>query len=184
MEELLILVDRCDRKKGCAPKLEAHKKGYLHRAFSIFIFDHAGRLLLQQRAFGEYHSEGLWTNTCCGHPRPGERTKAAAVRRLQEEMGIACSLYKVSSLLYREQVSNQLIEHEFDHIFIGIAPGNPTANPVEVHAWQWMNLSQVCAHISAAPETFTVWLRRVFETIGFAGVHAWSERPATGAATD
>ncbi|MCP1464166.1 isopentenyl-diphosphate Delta-isomerase [Pseudomonas sp. S3E17] len=175
MSELLILVDRHDRKKGCAPKLEAHRTGQLHRAFSVFIFDDAGRLLLQQRAFGKYHSQGLWTNTCCGHPRPGERTKTAAERRLREEMGITCSLRKVSTLLYREPISNQLIEHEFDHIFVGVNPGDPIANPNEAHAWQWTTLAQIHARINAAPGTFTVWFRRIFESIGLAGVHAWKE---------
>ena len=175
MEELLILVDQYDRKKGCAPKLEAHQKGQLHRAFLIFIFDHAGALLLQQRAFGKYHSQGLWTNTCCGHPRPGERTKAAAARRLQEEMGITCSLHKVSTLLYREKVSNQLIEHEFDHIFVGISRSDPIANPDEAHAWRWMKLSHIHTQIDATPGAFTVWFRRIFETIGLAGVLAWKE---------
>lgn len=175
MSELLILVDRHDRKKGCAPKLEAHRKGQLHRAFSIFIFDDAGRLLLQQRALGKYHSQGLWTNTCCGHPRPGERTKAAAERRLREEMGITCSLRKVSTLLYREPVSNRFIEHEFDHIFVGFNPDDPIVNPNEAQAWQWTTLAQIHAQINAAPGTFTVWFRRIFESIGLAGARAWKE---------
>ncbi|EJL93397.1 isopentenyl-diphosphate delta-isomerase, type 1 [Pseudomonas sp. GM102] len=175
MEELLILVDQHDRKKGFAPKLQAHQQGLLHRAFSIFIFDQAGRLLLQQRAFGKYHSQGLWTNTCCGHPRPGERTLAAAKRRLQEEMGMTCSLRKVSTLLYREQVSNQLIEYEFDHVFVGISDGDPVANPEEAHAWQWLKLSQICERITAGPESFTFWFRRILQTTGPAGISAWKE---------
>ncbi|MCO8309060.1 isopentenyl-diphosphate Delta-isomerase [Pseudomonas mandelii] len=175
MEELLILVDQRDRKKGYAPKLQAHQQGLLHRAFSIFIFDHAGRLLLQQRAFGKYHSQGLWTNTCCGHPRPGERTMAAAKRRLQEEMGMTCPLRKVSTLLYREQVSNQMIEHEFDHVFVGISDLDPVANPEEAHAWQWLTLSQICERIAAAPESFTFWFRRILQTTGPAGISAWKE---------
>ncbi|WP_433783463.1 isopentenyl-diphosphate Delta-isomerase [Pseudomonas frederiksbergensis] len=179
MEELLILVDLNDRKKGCAPKLQAHQKGLLHRAFSIFIFDHAGCLLLQQRAFGKYHSQGLWTNTCCGHPRPGERTMAAAKRRLLEEMGMTCSLRKVSTLLYREQVSNQLIEHEFDHVFVGISDCDPIANPEEAHAWQWLQLSQIPERIAAAPETFTIWFRRILQTTGPAGISAWKELAET-----
>jgi isopentenyl-diphosphate delta-isomerase len=179
MEELLVLVDQHDRKKGCAPKLQAHQQGLLHRAFSIFIFDQAGRLLLQQRAFGKYHSQGLWTNTCCGHPRPGERTMAAAKRRLQEEMGMTCPLRKVSTLLYREQVSNQLIEHEFDHIFVGISHCDPVANPEEAHAWQWLQLSQISKRIDAAPERFTIWFRRIFQTTGSAGISAWKELAET-----
>ncbi|SDR39410.1 isopentenyl-diphosphate delta-isomerase [Pseudomonas grimontii] len=175
MEELLILVDQRDRKKGCVPKLQPHRQGLLHRAFSIFIFDHAGRLLLQQRAFGKYHSQGLWTNTCCGHPRLGERTPAAAKRRLQEEMGMTCSLRKVSTLLYREQVSNQLIEHEFDHIFAGISDCNPVATPAQAHAWQWLTTSQIAERIGAAPEGFTFWFRRILKATGTARVSAWKE---------
>ncbi|CAI8937152.1 Isopentenyl-diphosphate Delta-isomerase [Pseudomonas sp. IT-P2] len=179
MEELLILVNRRDRKKGCAPKLQAHQFGLLHRAFSIFIFDNTGRVLLQQRAFGKYHSQGLWTNTCCGHPRLGERTLSAAKRRLQEEMGITCSLRKVSTLLYREEVSNQLIEHEFDHVFVGVSDCDPIANPEEAHAWQWLKLSQLPARIAAAPETFTVWFRRIVETTGVARISTWKELAKT-----
>ncbi|EJM61790.1 isopentenyl-diphosphate delta-isomerase, type 1 [Pseudomonas sp. GM50] len=179
MEELLILVDQHDRKKGFAPKLQAHQQGLLHRAFSIFIFDQAGRLLLQQRAFGKYHSQGLWTNTCCGHPRPGERTMAAAKRRLQEEMGMTCPLRKVSTLLYREQVSNQLIEYEFDHLFVGISHCDPVANPEEAHAWQWLQLSQISERIDAAPERFTIWFRRILQTTGPAGISAWTELTET-----
>ncbi|MDZ5431651.1 isopentenyl-diphosphate Delta-isomerase [Pseudomonas fluorescens] len=173
MEELLILVDKHDRKQGCAPKLQAHQQGLLHRAFSIFIFDQDGRVLLQQRAFGKYHSQGLWTNTCCGHPRPGERTLAAAKRRLQEEMGITCSLRKVASLLYCEQVSNQLIEHEYDHVFVGISGTDPIANPEEAHSWQWISLTQIPASIAAAPDTFSIWFRRIFETTRPADFKAW-----------
>lgn len=179
MEELLILVDQHDRKKGCAPKLQAHQQGLLHRAFSIFIFDHAGRFLLQQRAFGKYHSQGLWTNTCCGHPRLGERTLAAAKRRLQEEMGLNCSLRKVSTLLYREQVSNQLIEHEFDHIFVGISDYDPVANPEEAYAWQRLTLAQIYERIAAAPENFTFWFRRILQATGPAGISAWKELAET-----
>lgn len=175
MDELLVLVDRHDRIKGCAPKLQAHEQGLLHRAFSIFIFDPAGRLLLQQRAFDKYHSQGLWTNTCCGHPRPGERTMAAAKRRLQEEMGMTCSLRKVSTLLYREQVSNQLIEHEFDHVFVGISDCNPVANPEEANAWQWLTISQICEQVAAVPERFSFWFRRILQTTGPAGISAWKE---------
>ncbi|WP_433736264.1 isopentenyl-diphosphate Delta-isomerase [Pseudomonas putida] len=179
MEELLILVDTHDRKRGYAPKLLVHQQGLLHRAFSIFIFDKDGRLLLQQRALGKYHSQGLWTNTCCGHPRPGERTMAAAKRRLQEEMGISCPLRKVATLLYREQVSNQLIEHEYDHVFAGLCHTDPVANPEEAHSWQWLALSQITARIAAAPDTFSIWFRRIFETRSPADLKAWNEMAQT-----
>ncbi|MHC8327944.1 isopentenyl-diphosphate Delta-isomerase [Pseudomonas sp. LB1P83] len=175
MDEFLILVDRQNRKKGIAEKLQAHQLGLLHRAFSIFIFDSKGRLLLQQRAFGKYHSEGLWSNTCCGHPRPGERTAAAAKRRLSEEMGITCQLRKVFTLIYREPVSNQLIEYEYGHIFVGTCDCEPVANPEEANDWQWQTLSELPACIAAAPETFTVWFRRIVEDAGLAGLSAWKD---------
>lgn len=121
MEEL-VLVDEYDRATGTAEKMQVHRDGLLHRAFSIFIFDLKGRLLLQKRALGKYHSQGLWTNTCCGHPRPGEPTLAAARRRLLEEMGIDCPvLMEVEAFVYRTQVSNGLIENEYDHIYVGLS---------------------------------------------------------------
>jgi isopentenyl-diphosphate delta-isomerase type 1 len=175
MEELLILVSPKDRQTGYAPKLQVHQQGLRHRAFSIFIFDRDGRLLLQQRALGKYHSAGLWTNTCCGHPRWGERTVAAAQRRLREEMGICCKLFKVSTLLYHEPVSNQLIEHEYDHVFAGICDIDPVADLDEAHSWQWQTLSQIPAAIDAAPQTFTAWFRRIFEKYGLDGVRQWHE---------
>jgi len=173
MEELLILVNANDDETGTALKLPAHEQGLLHRAFSVFIFDDHDRLLLQQRALGKYHSQGLWTNTCCGHPRHGEQTLVAARRRLYEEMGLACELLEVSTLLYHEQVSNQLIEHEYDHVFAGISHDDPVANPEEAHAWQWLNLDEIPGRISAAPDTFTVWFRRLFERTGLAGIRRW-----------
>jgi isopentenyl-diphosphate delta-isomerase len=175
MDEFLILVDRQGRKKGIAEKLQAHQQGLLHRAFSIFIFDSHGRLLLQQRAFGKYHSEGLWSNTCCGHPRPGERTAAAAKRRLFEEMGITCQLRKVFTLLYREPVSNQLIEYEYGHIYVGTSDCDPVANPEEANDWQWQTLSELPVRIAAAPEAFTIWFRRMLETIGPTGLSTWKD---------
>ncbi|AZD03482.1 MULTISPECIES: isopentenyl-diphosphate Delta-isomerase [Pseudomonas] len=173
MEETLILVNANDDETGTAHKLPIHKQGLLHRAFSIFIFDDHDRLLLQQRAFGKYHSQGLWTNTCCGHPRHGEQTLAAARRRLREEMGLSCELLEVATLLYREQVSNQLIEHEYDHVFAGISHVDPQANPVEAHAWQWLDLAEIPERIGTAPDSFTVWFRRLFETPGLAGIRDW-----------
>ena len=180
MDEFLILVDRHGRKKGIAEKLQAHQQGLLHRAFSIFIFDRDGRLLLQQRALGKYHSQGLWSNTCCGHPRPGERTAAAAKRRLLEEMGITCQLRKVFTLLYREPVSNQLIEYEYGHIYVGVSDCDPVANPEEANDWQWQPLPELTARIAAAPETFTIWFRRLLDTCGPAGLNTWKDQALTG----
>ncbi|AZE52994.1 Isopentenyl-diphosphate Delta-isomerase [Pseudomonas synxantha] len=173
MEETLILVNENDCQTGSAEKLYIHQQGLLHRAFSIFIFDQQGRLLLQQRALGKYHSQGLWTNTCCGHPRCGEDTAAAAKRRLYEEMGLECELQSVFQLLYHEQVSNQLIEHEYDHVFAGICQQDPIANPEEAHAWQWLSLTQVSRCISQAPQTFSIWFRRIFEHHDVAGLRSW-----------
>lgn len=175
MEELLILVDQHDRETGFAPKLHTHQMGLLHRAFSIFIFDSTGRVLLQQRALSKYHSQGLWTNTCCGHPRYGEQTEAAAKRRLHEEMGLKCKLRKVSTLLYHEQVSNHLIEHEFDHIFSGISRTSPIANPNEAHSWQWLKPSEIFTRIATSPDHFSIWFRQIVEALGPSGLRTWKE---------
>lgn len=173
MDELLILVSPKDRRTGVACKTEVHRQGLRHRAFSILLFDPFGRLLLQQRALGKYHSGGLWTNTCCGHPRAGELTRVAAQRRLQEEMGLTCTLHKVASMLYHEEVSNQLIEHEFDHVFAGICGTNPVANPEEAADWEWLVLEEIAARINHTPEIFTVWFRKMFERFAAEGVRQW-----------
>ncbi|WP_434768329.1 family 2 encapsulin nanocompartment cargo protein terpene cyclase [Pseudomonas triticicola] len=175
MEEQLILVSPTDRQTGVAPKMQVHHQGLRHRAFSILLFDPQGRLLMQQRAFGKYHSGGLWTNTCCGHPRKGERTAVAANRRLQEEMGMTCRLQKVASMLYHEQVSDQLIEHEFDHVFAGISQTDPIANPEEAESWQWLSLEEVAEQIEHTPDMFTIWFRRMVEQFGIEGVRQWFE---------
>ncbi|NWB26761.1 isopentenyl-diphosphate Delta-isomerase [Pseudomonas gingeri] len=184
MEETLILVDEDDCETGSAHKLFIHQQGLRHRAFSIFIFDEQGCLLLQQRALGKYHSQGLWTNTCCGHPRLGEQTHAAAQRRLFEEMGLTCPLKKVASLLYREQVSNDLIEHEFDHLFVGTSDAPPAANPEEALAWKWMLLSDIPRCIAAEPQQYTVWFRRIFETYTLASLRAWQQLAVTVSSTN
>ncbi|MBA5983403.1 isopentenyl-diphosphate Delta-isomerase, partial [Pseudomonas sp. MD195_PC81_125] len=175
MEEQLILVSPKDRQTGVASKMEVHHQGLRHRAFSILLFDSQGRMLMQQRALGKYHSGGLWTNTCCGHPRPGERTAAAALRRLQEEMGTTCKLQKVASMIYYEQMSNQLIEHEFDHVFAGLSQLDPVANPEEVESWEWLSLEEITERIEQTPEQFTIWFRRMFEQFGTGGVRQWFE---------
>src|SRR2546423_9920022 len=129
--EQLILVDSSDREIGVGEKLETHREGRLHRAFSIFIFDGAGRLLLQKRAPTKYHSGGLWSNTACGHPRPGEETVAAAHRRLREEMGFDCELRAAFGFLYRAELRERLIEHEYDHVFVGEFRGAPAPDVAE-----------------------------------------------------
>src|SRR5687768_6652445 len=138
-EERVILVDGLDREIGSEEKLRAHRTGVLHRAFSVFVFDAHDRVLLQRRADGKYHSGGLWSNTCCGHPRPGESIESAALRRLRAEMGILeCKVRRVSSFLYRTAVGNGLVEHEVDHVVIGEWNGEPAPDPTEVSEWRWV----------------------------------------------
>jgi len=176
VEERIILVDTEDAAIGVAPKMHVHRKGLLHRAFSIFIFDARGRLLLQQRALGKYHSQGLWTNTCCGHPRHGESTVHAAKRRLQEEMGIDCEdLIEVHSFIYREQVSNQLIEHEYDHVFVGLSSSDPVPNRDEALDWKWLPLAELARDINVAPESYTVWFRKILDQEGVERIRAWND---------
>ena len=157
--ESVILVDLHDRPLGTAPKLEAHRRGDLHRAFSVLIHDGEGNLLLQKRHSDKYHSGGLWTNACCGHPRPGEATDAAALRRLAEEMGFSCELTPLRTLIYRADVGSGLIEHELVHLFLGCWRGAvaPDADEAEAHAWR--PLRAVRAEAAAKPERFTAWFR-------------------------
>jgi isopentenyl-diphosphate delta-isomerase len=152
-------VDAEDRITGRAGKLAAHQEGLLHRAFSVFVRDHRGRVLLQQRAAGKYHSAGLWTNTCCGHPRAGEETVAAAARRLGEEMGFSCDLVPLYATLYRAELSNGLIEHEFVHVFGGDFDGEPRPDPEEVSAWRWVTLDEIAAGVDSAPRAYSEWFR-------------------------
>ncbi len=159
MQEYVILVDDRDREVGTAEKLQAHREGRLHRAFSVFVVSDRGDLLLQQRAPHKYHSGGLWTNTCCSHPRPGETTHAAAHRRLWEEMGIRCPLQEIFHFIYRIQFDNGLWEHEFDRVFVGRFNGDPQPNPDEATAWQWVALDALQADIAIHPERYTYWLQ-------------------------
>ena len=138
--EKVILVDKNDKQVGLMPKLEAHKKGVLHRAFSIFIFNSKYELLLQKRASSKYHSGGLWTNTCCSHPREGEDILDAANRRLDEEMGIKTSLRKVYDFIYKAELDNQLTEHEFDHVFYGVFDNDPILNKNEAEDFKWVDM--------------------------------------------
>jgi isopentenyl-diphosphate delta-isomerase len=163
--EQVILVDEQDGEIGAMEKLQAHREGKLHRAFSVFIFDTAGRLLLQRRAEGKYHSPGLWTNTCCSHPRPGETNAAAASRRLQEEMGIRCELKEIFSFIYKAEVENGLTEHEYDHVFFGTCNDIPEINTEEVSEWKYESLSAIANDIKAHPKHYTVWFKLVFDKI-------------------
>jgi len=163
--EEIVLVDERDVQVGVAPKLAVHLEGRLHRAFSVFVFDPQGRMLLQRRAAGKYHSGGLWSNTACGHPRPGERTEAAAARRLHEEMGFQCDLTHRTEMVYRAEVRAGLVEHEFDHIFVGTYDGDPLPHPEEVAGWRWMDIADLHADVAAAPERYTPWFRLALEDL-------------------
>lgn len=158
MEESVVLVDPDDNEVGTMAKLQAHVEGRLHRAFSVFLFDADGRLLMQRRATGKYHSAGLWTNTCCSHPRPGEPVLAAAKRRLQEEMGISAPLTAGFTFTYRAEFSNGLIEHELDHVLFGTWSGPVAPDPAEVSEWRYATLEELDADLRACPERYTAWL--------------------------
>jgi isopentenyl-diphosphate delta-isomerase len=179
IDEVLIIVNEDDEAIGCGNKMQIHRDGVLHRAFSIFVFDSRGRMLLQQRAANKYHSGGLWSNTCCGHPRHGEDTRAAARRRLIEEMGFDCELEEVDVMVYRAPVSVGLIEHEYDHLLVGQFDGNPFPDPEEAYDWVWVEIDHLLARANACPDAFTVWFRRILAYLGSAGVHAWKVRALT-----
>ena len=162
-EDKVILVDKNDNQVGLMPKLEAHEKGVLHRAFSIFIFNSKYELLLQKRASSKYHSGGLWTNTCCSHPREGEDTLDAANRRLDEEMGIKTSLRKVYDFIYKAELDNQLTEHEFDHVFYGVFDNDPTLNKDEAEDFKWVDMETLNNDIIKNEDNYTVWFKIAFE---------------------
>ena len=159
MQEQVILVDELDNAIGTMEKMEAHEKGLLHRAFSVFIFNDKGELLLQQRALTKYHSAGLWTNTCCSHPRPSETTLDAAKRRLKEEMGLTCDVNHKTSFIYKTNFDNGLIEHEFDHVFFGNCDQEPSINPEEVESYLWMDVIIIIDDIKRDPEKYTSWFK-------------------------
>jgi isopentenyl-diphosphate delta-isomerase len=159
----VILVNEQDVAIGKLEKMEAHRRGILHRAFSIFIFDREGRMLLQQRAMGKYHSEGLWTNACCSHPRPGEDTEAAARKRLKEELGFETVIKPLFTFTYKASFENGLIEHEFDHVFVGIYDGAISPNSAEVMAHRYESLEEIAGELHRQPEKFTEWFRIAFE---------------------
>ena len=161
--EQVILVDENDRQIGLMEKQAAHVTPHLHRAFSVFIFNSKGELLMQQRALSKYHSPGLWTNTCCSHPRDGETTLEAARRRLMEEMGMSCDIKEVYSFIYKAPVGQGLTEHEFDHVFIGQSDMSPNINFDEVASWKYMSICDLSKDIKAYPELYTEWFKITFE---------------------
>jgi len=167
MEEV-ILVDINDEPVGVMEKMQAHRKGVLHRAFSIFIFNDKNEMLLQQRAITKYHSGGLWTNACCSHPRPGESTEAAALRRLQEELSFSAPITKIFDFHYDASFDNGLIEHEFDHVYVGSYTGNIEPNPTEVQDFCYKNMDEISATIDSHPYKYTAWF-----CIAFPKVKKW-----------
>lgn len=161
----VILVDEKDRPVGCMEKMQAHLEGKLHRAFSVFIFNSRGEMLLQQRAAGKYHSGGLWTNACCSHPGPGEETTAAAERRLMEELGFVTPVIKIFDFVYKAGFDNGLTEYEFDHVYTGRYEGGIEFNREEVMAVAWRSMEEIRHSLVAEPELYTAWFRLAFPKV-------------------
>jgi isopentenyl-diphosphate delta-isomerase len=164
MEEV-ILVDEQDKEIGVMEKMEAHVKGRLHRAFSIFIFNNKNEMLLQQRATGKYHSGGLWTNACCSHPKPGESIEDAAARRLKEELGFETPLDKIFDFTYKASFDNGLTEHEFDHVFTGIYNGEMNINKNEAENVCFRSMEEIESDLQTHPHKFTAWFSLAFPRI-------------------
>ena len=164
-EEKVVLVDKEDFQLGLMPKLEAHRKGVLHRAFSVFVFNSSKLLLMQKRSSLKYHSPGLWTNTCCSHQRDGESTVDAAKRRLDEEMGLNVDLKETFSFIYKANLENGLIEHEFDHVLVGFTDFNPKINTNEVEDWKWIDLSFLELDLDKNPNIYTEWFKIIFKRV-------------------
>lgn len=156
--EHVVLVDEHDQPLGVAEKLDAHRSGALHRAFSVAVLNRRGELLLQRRALGKYHSAGLWSNTCCGHPRPGEDVEAAALRRLGEEMGLDCTLERRGAFTYRAVLDDTLIEHEYDHVLVGTTDDDPSPDPDEAMEWEWASVPALARRVALEPDRYTAWL--------------------------
>ncbi len=187
MQDYVIVVNASDEEIGLEEKLRAHRTPVLHRAFSVFLLDPQGATLLQRRAEGKYHSAGLWSNACCGHPRPGEAVVAAAQRRLREEMGIAALLTRVGTVSYSIDVGGGLREHEFNHVFCGAFEGDAQPDPAEVSGWQWIAPDALRESLRDAPRSFTPWfdvvlgqlqqwLESVPPAVPPAAVGAWRSR--------
>ena len=162
-EENVILVNQFDEEIGTMPKMEAHEKAVLHRAFSVFLMNEKGETMLQQRAADKYHSPLLWTNTCCSHQRQGESNIEAGKRRLVEEMGIEAELKELFHFIYKAPFDNGLTEHELDHVMIGSFNGEPVINKDEVAAWKWMKPEAIRRDIQKSPEAYTAWFKIIFE---------------------
>lgn len=162
-EEKVILVNENDEPIGLMPKMEAHEKAVLHRAFSVFILNSKNEIMLQQRAAHKYHSPLLWTNTTCSHQREGESNIEAGTRRLQEEMGFTAQLKELFHFIYKAPFDNGLTEHELDHVMIGYYNDEPNINPEEAESWKWMAIDAVKDDMQQHPELYTVWFRIIFD---------------------
>lgn len=162
-EEQVILVNENDEQIGLMPKMEAHEKAVLHRAFSVFVFNDKNQLMLQQRAADKYHSPLLWTNTCCSHQRDGETNLEAGKRRLQEEMGFVCDIEEKTSFIYKAPFDNGLTEHELDHVMVGYYNDNPVINREEVESFKWMTVEEVKVDMELNPTVYTEWFKIIFE---------------------
>lgn len=160
--DLIILVNEDDEQVGIQDKFSVHQLGLLHRAFSVFVFNSKNELILQQRADNKYHSPGLWTNTCCSHPIPGEKTIDACHRRLMEEMSLSCELRHVFSFIYRCKFPNGLIENEFDHVYVGYSDHIPVLNKNEAKDWKYITINNLEREIELQPDNFTEWLKICF----------------------
>lgn len=165
LKDFVVLVDEQDNETGHLEKLEVHKKALLHRAVSVFICNKQGEWLLQRRALNKYHSKGLWSNTCCSHPYPGETITKAAHRRLFEEMGLESELQHVYSFTYFAKLDNDLTEHEYDHIFVGITDTVPVVNSNEVLEWKYESYEKISDDVKNHPEMFTEWFKKIFAEI-------------------
>ena len=155
--EMLILVDKEDNQIGTGEKMEVHRAGTLHRCFSIFIFNSQGNVLMQKRALTKYHSGGLWTNTCCSHPRVGENLDNSTHRRLVEEMGFDCDMKEVFTFIYRAELDQGLTEHEYDHVYVGTYDGVVAPNPEEADGYEWEKIETIKEDMEKNPARYTVW---------------------------
>ncbi len=162
-EEYVVLVNEQDQALGTMPKMEAHEKGILHRAFSVFVMNKDGEILLQQRAKDKYHSPLLWTNTCCSHQREGESSVEAGKRRLQEEMGFSVELKELFNFIYKAPFDNGLTEHELDHVMVGYYNNDPIPNKEEVEDWAWSDPEEIKTDMARNPERYTAWFKIIFE---------------------
>lgn len=166
MEEKVILVNSDDQALGLMEKMEAHKRAFLHRAFSVFVFNHLGQMMLQQRALDKYHSGGLWTNTCCSHPREGESVEEAGLRRLREEMGFETSISRHFSFIYKAELEHGLTEHELDHVLVGFYENAPNINQEEVADWKWIDWNELKTELENHPEKYTEWFKIIMKDHG------------------